>query len=427
MSAFLLAAAALVVLLLGVFIWPIWRAKRFAVGEVTPSNQRSAENLGLYHEHVAELDRELSQQRIDNSQYQRLVAELQRNFLADQDRLAERPLNRRGSLVLIVSVIVLVVVSGWLYISRGATGDVLFAQMQQQLERDHYAQRQAGQAPDAQATRELVAAIEARLVNQPDNAQYWYLLGRYASQIGDYKAAQRGFRQVYQRSPSEPGNASALAQAIFLSNGNQLTEEVSFLTERALEVDPKDTTALGLAGINAFEQQDFAAAARHWGRAIKLTPEGTAGRQALMSGVARALKEAKARGQDLAAGSHTSAKSEGEPHNWSVRVQLSVAADLSVPADATLFVYARAYQGSPMPLVVTRLPVGQFPATITLNETMAMTSTDRLLSGGPIELVARISQSGQVSAQAGDLQGLLGPLDMAELPDPVQLSIDTQL
>jgi cytochrome c-type biogenesis protein CcmH len=65
--------------------------------------------------------------------------------------------------------------------------------------------------------------------------------------------------------------------------------------------------------------------------------------------------------------------------------------------------------------------------TIVLDETMAMTSTDRLFAKGQIEIVARVSQSGQVSAAPGDLQGLRGPLAIDELPEPLEITIDTQL
>ncbi|WP_339615088.1 c-type cytochrome biogenesis protein CcmI [uncultured Gilvimarinus sp.] len=430
MSEFMLAAAAAVLFVVVVFIWPTWRARRLAgaSGEaVQAGDQRTDENLALYREHVAELESELRLGRIDQAQYDRLTAELQRNFLADQGVDSERPLNRRGGSILVVSLLLLVMASVWMYLSRGSSGDVLFSQMQQELERDNMALMQAGQAPDPERTRELLEAIEARLVNHPENTQYWYLLGRYGSQIGDFDAAERGFREVYQSAPADAGNASALAQAIFLNNGNQLNDEVEFLVARALEVDPKDTTALGLAGIIAFEQQEFAEAARHWGAAVKLTPEGAPGRQALMAGVARALKEAEQHGQSVAGVKKSGQAEPASESSWSIPVTVSLAPDLELPKGGTLFLYAREYQAGPMPLVVTRLPATQFPMTIVLDETMAMTSTDRLFAKGQIEIVARVSQSGQVSAAPGDLQGLRGPLAIDELPEPLEITIDTQL
>lgn len=431
MNEFLVAAGAAVLLVALLFIWPIWRAKRLAGLASMPEqagDQRSSENLALYREHTTELDNERRLGRIDQAQYDRLVAELQRNFLADQKGEKQRPLHRRGGAVLLLALLVLVLASGWMYLNQGSSGDVLFAQMQQQLERDNMELMRAGQMPEAKATRELVSAIEARLKNQPDNAQYWYLLGRYGSQIGDFDAAERGFREVYQRAPADPGNASALAQAIFLGNGNQINDEIKFLIERALEVDAKDTTALGLAGISAFEQQQFADAARLWGTAVNLTPEGAPGREALMAGVVRAREEARQRGQSVAGAATNTADSRSTSEaSWTIPVTVSLAPDLQLPQGATLFLYAREYQGSPMPLVVTRLAATQFPATIVLDETMAMTSADRLFAKGQVEIVARISKSGQVSATAGDLQGLRGPLPIDDLPNPIEIVIDTQL
>lgn len=429
MSEFMAAAAVLLALVVAVFIWPVWRAKRIiAVNPSTTqgSAQRSDENLALYREHLAELDSELAQQRIDQAQHDRLSAELQRNFLADQDAASERAFNLRGGSILLLSLVLLIVFSGWLYLSRGSSADVLFSQMQQKLELANMQAFRDGKSPDAQPTRELISAIESRLERHPENTQYWYLLGRYGSQVGDFSAAERGFRGVYQRAPSDPGNASALAQAIFLNNGNQINDEIDFLVTRALVVDDKDTTALGLAGIMAFERQEFADAARLWGTAVNQTPEGAPGRDALMSGVARA--RAEARRQASASGE---AKDEQpatqETAGWSIPVTVSVAPELQLPADGTLFLYARAYQGSPMPLVVTRLPAAQLPTTIVLDETMAMTNVSDLLAQGSIEIVARVSVSGQVAAAAGDLQGLLGPLQTDKLPETLTVVIDTQL
>ncbi|WP_041523259.1 c-type cytochrome biogenesis protein CcmI [Gilvimarinus agarilyticus] len=431
MSEFLLAAGAALFLVALIFIWPVWRAKRLSGLVFAPqsgNDQRSSENLALYREHTAELDNELRLGRIDQAQYDRLATELQRNFLADQKGEGERPLHQRGGAILLAALALLVLASGWMYLNQGSSGDVLFAQMQQQLERDNMALMRAGEVPGAEPTRELVAAIEARLKNQPDNAQYWYLLGRYGSQIGDFDAAERGFREVYQRAPADPGNASALAQAIFLGNGNQINGEITFLVERALELDGEDTTALGLAGISAFEQQQFAEAAKLWGTAVNLTPEGAPGRQALMAGVVRAREEAQQRGQSTDSdATQTSETSTSGEASWTIPVAITLAPDLQVPEGSTLFLYAREYQGSPMPLVVTRLPAAQFPATIVLDETMAMTSADRLFAKGQVEIVARVSASGQVTPAAGDLQGLRGPLAIDDLPNPVEVVIDTQL
>ncbi|WP_049721718.1 c-type cytochrome biogenesis protein CcmI [Gilvimarinus polysaccharolyticus] len=428
MSEFMLATAVLLLFVVGVFIWPVWRAKRITGidgAAVQAGDQRNDENLALYREHAAELDNELQLQRIDQAQHDRLVAELQRNFLADQSVDAERALNRRGGSILLVGLLALVIASGWLYIARGSSADVLFSQMQQQVERDNIQALRSGDTPDAAPTRELIKAIETRLLNQPENTQYWYLLGRYGSQVGDFNAAERGFREVFNRAPVDSGNASALAQAIFLNNGNQINDEIEFLVGRALEVDAKDTTALGLAGIIAFEQQNFADAARFWGTAVNATPEGTPGRQALLAGVARAHAQAQQRGQlpKVTKAEQTSSSAV----EWSVPITLSLAPELELPAGATLFLYAREYQGSPMPLVVKRLPAPQFPATIILDETMAMTSVDRLFATKQIEIVARVSLGGQVSAAPGDLQGLLGPLQIDALPEPLNIQIDTQL
>ena len=108
-----------------------------------------------------------------------------------------------------------------------------------------------------------------------------------------------------------------------------------------------------------------------------------------------------------------------------MQVQVSLAAALKdkvVPGD-TLFVYARAENGPPMPLAVAKLDASQLPASVTLTDAMAMTPALKLSSVARVFVGARISHSGQPIAQPGDLEGDAGivPVDGKT---PITISID---
>ena len=89
-----------------------------------------------------------------------------------------------------------------------------------------------------------------------------------------------------------------------------------------------------------------------------------------------------------------------------VQVQLDPALDTPPPGRA-LFVYARAPQGPPMPLAVQRISNPRFPLTVQLDDSMAMLEGRTLSAAQDIELVARLSASGQAMPGSGDWQGLL--------------------
>ena len=59
-----------------------------------------------------------------------------------------------------------------------------------------------------------------------------------------------------------------------------------------------------------------------------------------------------------------------------------------------------------MPLAVKRLTVADLPATVTLDDSMAMLEGHHLSSHEEIIVGARVSRDGKPMPQAGDLQGL---------------------
>ncbi len=81
----------------------------------------------------------------------------------------------------------------------------------------------------------------------------------------------------------------------------------------------------------------------------------------------------------------------------------------AAPGD-TVFIFARDPDGSRMPLAAIRLTVGELPKTFSLNDSMAMAPTATISAAKRIVVEARISKSGQATAQTGDLAGLSVPV-----------------
>jgi cytochrome c-type biogenesis protein CcmI len=92
----------------------------------------------------------------------------------------------------------------------------------------------------------------------------------------------------------------------------------------------------------------------------------------------------------------------------------------------TVFVFAKAAQGPPMPLAIMRLTASQLPASVTLTDGMGMVSNLTLSQFPQIVVGARISKSGNAMAQSGDLQTLSTIMTTAQ-KEPVQLTIDQRV
>ena len=110
------------------------------------------------------------------------------------------------------------------------------------------------------------------------------------------------------------------------------------------------------------------------------------------------------------------------PH-LTVKVELDAKLVAKAAPGDTVFVYAKAASGPPMPLAVQRLRVEQLPATVTLTDGMGMLPNMKLSQFPQVIVGARISKSGNAIAQSGDLQTVSKPLAVTTTT-PIGLTID---
>jgi cytochrome c-type biogenesis protein CcmH len=107
-----------------------------------------------------------------------------------------------------------------------------------------------------------------------------------------------------------------------------------------------------------------------------------------------------------------------------LRVRVALAAELQArvqPGDA-VFVFARAVSGPPMPLAVKRLSVADLPAEVSLSDSDAMMPQLKISGFEQVQLLARISRSG--NATAGEWVGISQPL-ASKTTELQQLLIDS--
>jgi cytochrome c-type biogenesis protein CcmH len=93
-------------------------------------------------------------------------------------------------------------------------------------------------------------------------------------------------------------------------------------------------------------------------------------------------------------------------------VTLSAALAKQAQPDDTVFVFARAAEGSRMPLAILRKQVKDLPITFTLNDSMAMSPASALSTASKVIVGARVSKSGNAMPQAGDLSGQSAPVSV---------------
>ena len=95
------------------------------------------------------------------------------------------------------------------------------------------------------------------------------------------------------------------------------------------------------------------------------------------------------------------------------------ARDIVLPDD-TVFIFARAVDGPPMPVAVVQRPASDLPIDFLLNDSQAMTENNKLSMFDRVIVTARISRSG-IATEA--LQGLEAKSDHISVNDGNHLSL----
>jgi len=428
----MLGMGSLGLLALGFVLWPLLRNRKPSAAPLNDnlSAERQQANVSLYQEHLGDLDASLARGSIDDDQYQTLLLEQQRALLEDSQSQAGAPIGsgQQGRLALLLIALALPVLAGFWYWQHGAAQDWQITQDIAEKYRNDISAMQAGRRPDKQPALALINRLQSRLESKPGNQQNWYLLARTAMELQDYLLAIRAYQRLLQLAPNSGGIMAEQAQAMFLGNGNQMSPDVAAMVAKSLTLEPNNTTALGLAGIAAFEQKDYAMAIQSWRQALKFNvaqgeSEQSSGAQALMGGIARAqelLGEPVADIEELSQGAELAAAP-------SISVSVEISKDIAASSDQVVFVYARAWQGSKMPLAIRKLSVGDLPLTVTLDESMAMAPGMTIGSTPELEVIARLSQDGGAIAQPGDWIGRSGMLEIKGAPASVAIVISEML
>lgn len=385
MTDFWLAAGLLLLVALSFLLIPVLRGRRAQLEE-----DRTALNVALYQERVAELQAQQAAGVLSAEQLASGRDEAARELLEDTENAEPARLARLGKPLPLLAAVLVPLMAIGLYLHFGASDKVALTQ-------------EFAQAP--QSMEEMTARLERTVAAQPDSAEGLYFLGRaYMAQERSADAAKT-FERAVGLAGRQPELLGQWAQALYFANGKQWTPQLQALTDEALKADPQEVTSLGLLGIAAFEGQRYQQAIDYWNRLLAQLPAGDTSRAALEGGVARAADRLKASGVQPVT---TPAISDKAPARLKVRVELAAALKDKVQPGDSVFIFARASEGPPMPLAVKRVTVAQLPIEVELADSDAMMPSMKLSNFPEVQLVARVSRAGQPTK--GEWIGRSSPL-----------------
>jgi cytochrome c-type biogenesis protein CcmH len=270
------------------------------------------------------------------------------------------------------------------------------------------------------------AQLSERMKQNPDDVEGWRLLGRTYRSLERFADARDALKQAHDRQPQDAEILSEYAEVMGLANSPpSLVGEPEKLLDAALAIDPDNQRALFLKGYALQQQGDLAGALQRWERLLAQIPPEEAP-PTLIAQIEQTRQQLAASGAPINAPAATSSNPVADTGSARITVQVALDPALAaqVQADQTLFVFARAENGPPMPLAVARLTASQLPATVTLTDAMGMVEGLKLSSFPRIVVGARISTSGRANASAGDLEGFSEGLALPR-SEPVAVTINS--
>jgi len=436
MTAFVVIAVIMVVIGLAWVLPPLLR------GGARARIDRTAVNLGILKDQLAELEAERARGAIGEEQYAATRADLQQRVLdetqAEPAVEAARP-SALGKLTAAIVVVVVPVASALLYVRYGDPSAFnplasKGAEAAHQFSKDDLAN--------------MTQRLAERLQKEPENANGWATLARTYYSMGRFADASAAFEKLVALVPDDASLLADYADALAMAQGRKIEGRPMELVNRALKIDPLQWKALAMAGTAAFDRQDYKSAVALWEKLSESLPADAPMKQQL----AGSINEARGRAgmPQLAAvtpppapmtsaapmaEAKSAAKGDARPAAGPAAVAaggrvagtVSLSAQLrgKVGPEDSVIIFARPAEGSRMPLAMMRVQAKELPKTFTLDDTMAISPDARLSNFAEVIVGARISKSGSPMPQKGDLEGLSKPVKLGR--GDVAVTIDTEL
>lgn len=423
-----LALAVLALVAALAFVLPfLWRDRNAARALAA----RRDINLSVYRDQLKELKAEFSTGQIPEAQY--LATKLELETRAAEDALVAEeaapapatvpaPASSRRLGIALAALLPVAAFGMYFWLGNPA---VLTA----------IASGQSALPANAQPSRDdimaMIGQIETRTRTHPDDGMAWEALAMANGLVGRWPEAVQAYARAHQLLPAKPSVLVGYAEALAMADNQVLAGRPIELVNQALQIDPALPKALELSVIHAYQAGDYARAITFIDRLGQVVPPDSAEGREVQAMRNDAMRRAQAVAGGVAAQDVPGAAPAASPPTAGAatasvtgRVDVAEALKSRIGPQATVFVLARAAAGGP-PLAAVRVPVASLPLQFRLDDSTAMMPGNVLSMHQEVELVARISASGNPIAQPGDLEGRLAGVAVGAAD--VQLLIDRVL
>jgi cytochrome c-type biogenesis protein CcmH len=266
-----------------------------------------------------------------------------------------------------------------------------------------HAPAQRAVSPDVLA---MVAKLEQRMRDQPNDIAGWLMLGRSYVALDRLDDAIPAYDHAHRLDENNVDAMLGLGEALSLRAGGDITPAAAQLFEQAVMSAPENPKALLYGGFAAAVRGDRATARSRWQALKNLHPPEQV--MAMLDARIAELGPADANGASGAnAAGGRGATAPGGAAEATVNLTIAPALKARLTGDAPLFVFAREPGSRGPPLAAKRLTSSAIGTQIHLSSADSMMPGRALTAGQRVSITARVSFSGQPLPAAGDLYGEL--------------------
>ena len=403
-SEFYIIVSGLITLVLLIIAFPWLRSKNHA-------KQDSLSNTQIVKQRLVELEREVQEGLISEHDKRQAVDEL-KLALVDESAFeslktgnAKLPLAIGGVLALVCGIVVYAQVNQMGRVAKAQQAIDALPELSQQLA--------SGNANNLtqEDIASLALAIRQRLREEPQDDTGWMYFGRLMLSIGQEVQAIEAIDKAVSLSPSNSANRITLAQALMTTGDvNNLERAQSILLGLLQDTPQNDNLALMMAVVSA-QLGDLDNTRRFYQQVEGKLPSDSDMAQRLSA----RIKELEGNSSEMVllqtGGTVQKQSSVNDGGNaietgFDVTVSLSKEAYENAPKAGFLIVFAQdANSDNKMPAAVVKLPIEDFPISVSLTTDNAMMPQFTLATLSEVVITARLSKDGNVAVSEGEWQG----------------------
>jgi len=289
----------------------------------------------------------------------------------------------------------------------------------------------ANEKKDEKSLKALYLALRVAVDIQPNEVENWRELSVFSTRVGMTKDAIEAANMALEIEPDNDSIRVELAQAMATSKDENDVRRANLILQRIVTKNPGHQGALITLGFNSFNLGNYPLAIKSWEALLSTRDPGSEGAKM----IERSIQVAKFRLAEMntPTASQKSASNNSGADNASsengIKVSLQIDEELmaSLKGNESLFIFAKAVEGPPLPLAVVRTTVDKAAETFVLSDANAMRPEFKLSNYEKVQIVARVSIAGVATAAPGDLEG---KSDIVEGPfenKAIELKINTKL